>query len=164
MNNKPQKIETLKRKSRRKHLMNELSYMTLPENAFLDIEENKLFCQKVFTFLQSREDKIQIHGNHYREYIEKSEQTLNEMVKKLKVSPKKGRLLFFQDHEIEAVLVNVDEVFSHLNHLLEQTKFSNGYGDFILVSEDFHFGLCIERTEYHYEFSTWGFEFRNKEL
>lgn len=30
-----QKIETLKRKSRRKHLMIELSYMTLPENPFL---------------------------------------------------------------------------------------------------------------------------------
>lgn len=45
MNNNPKtKIETLKRKSRRKHLINELSYMTLPENAFLDIEENQLFC------------------------------------------------------------------------------------------------------------------------
>nr|WP_254637627.1 hypothetical protein [Bacillus pumilus] len=108
--------------------MNELSYMTLPENAFLDIEENQLFCQKVFTFLQSREDKIQIHGNHYRE------------------------------HEIEALLVNVHEVFSHLNQLLEQTKFSSGYGDFILVAEDFCFGLCIERTEYFYELSIWGLE------
>ena len=58
-NNRNSKIETLKRKSRRKHLMNELSYMTLPENAFLDIEENQLFCQKVFTFLQSREEKVQ---------------------------------------------------------------------------------------------------------
>ncbi|MGA3880071.1 YxiF family protein [Bacillus pumilus] len=156
MNNKPKKIETLKRKSRRKHLMNELSYMTLPENAFLDIEENQLFCQKVFTFLQSREDKMQIHGDGYREHIEKSEQMLKEMVKKVKVSPKQGRLLFFRDHEIEALLVDVDEVFSHLNHLLEHTKFSTGYGDFILVSEDFHFGLCIERTEYYYELSIWG--------
>jgi len=33
----------------------------------LDIEENQLFCQKVFAFLQSREHKIQIHGEHYRE-------------------------------------------------------------------------------------------------
>ncbi|MGG5180164.1 YxiF family protein [Bacillus sp. MM09(2025)] len=69
MNNSKAKMDTLKRRSRRKHLMNELSYMTLPENAFLDIEENQLFCQKVFTFLQSREDKIQIHGNHYRERL-----------------------------------------------------------------------------------------------
>lgn len=73
-NNRNPKIKTLKRKSRRKHLMNELSYMTLPENPFLDIEENQLFCQKVFAFLQSREYKIAIHGEHYREHIEKSVQ------------------------------------------------------------------------------------------
>ncbi len=155
-NNLKTKIETLKRRSRRKHLINELSYMTLPENALLDIEENQLFCQKVFTFLQSREDKIQIHGDGYREHIEKSEQMLKEMVKKVKVVLKQGRLLFFRDHEIEAVLVNIDEVFSHLNQLLEQTKFSSGYGDLILIAEDFHFGLCIERTEYFYELSIWG--------
>lgn len=156
MNNSKAKIETLKRRSRRKHLMNELSYMTLLENALLDIEENQLFCQKVFTFLQSREDKIQIHGNYYREHIEKSEQVLKEMVKKVKVTPEQGRLLFFREYEIEALLVNVHEVFSHLNEILEQTKFSSGYGDFILVAEDFHFGLCIERTEYYYELSIWG--------
>ncbi|TYS31042.1 hypothetical protein FZC65_13975 [Bacillus pumilus] len=156
MNNSKAKIETLKRRSRRKHLMNELSYMTLLENALLDIEENQLFCQKVFTFLQSREDKIQIHGNYYREHIEKSEQVLKEMVKKVKVTPTQGRLLFFREYEIEALLVNVHEVFSHSNEILEQTKFSSGYGDFILVAEDFHFGLCIERTEYYYELSIWG--------
>lgn len=157
MNNNPKtKIVTLKRKGRRKHLMNELSYMTLPENAFLDIEENQLFCQKVFSFLQLREDKIQIHGNDYREHIEKSEQMLKEMVQKVKLSPKQGRLLFFRDHEMEALLVNVEEVFSHLNQLLEHTKFSIGSGDFILVADDFHFGLCIERTEYYYELSIWG--------
>ncbi len=52
--------------------------------------------------------------------------------------------------------VNVNEVFIHLNRLLEQTKFLSGYGDFILVVEDFRFGLCIERTEYFYELSIWG--------
>ncbi|WP_422851184.1 YxiF family protein [Bacillus safensis] len=59
-------------------LINELSYMTLPEHPFLDIEENQLFCQKVFAFLQLREHKIQIHGEHYQEHIEKSVQMLNE--------------------------------------------------------------------------------------
>ncbi|MGN7404858.1 hypothetical protein [Bacillus safensis] len=67
--------------------------MTLPEHPFLDIEENQLFCQKVFAFLQSREHKIQIHGEHYRE------------------------------HEIEALKVNVNEVFIHLNHLLNKQNF-----------------------------------------
>ncbi|VXB69986.1 conserved hypothetical protein [Bacillus sp. 349Y] len=39
---------------------------------------------------------------------------------------------------------------------MELTKFSIGYGDFILVGEDFNFGLCIERAEYFYEVSVWG--------
>ncbi|MDQ0818996.1 hypothetical protein QF033_003574 [Bacillus pumilus] len=81
---------------------------------------------------------------------------LKEMVSQVKVTPTQGRLIFFREHEIEAVLLNLNEVFSHLNQLLEQTKFLSGYGDFILVAEDFRFGLCIERTEYYYEFSTWG--------
>ena len=64
MNNKGKtKIETLK-KSRRKHLINELSYMKIPEPPFLEIKKNHLFCQKVFTFLQSREHKSQIHGDN----------------------------------------------------------------------------------------------------
>ncbi|MGQ7866168.1 YxiF family protein [Bacillus sp. WC2502] len=155
-NNRNSKIETLKRKSRRKHLINELSYMTLPENAFLDIEENQLFCQKVFAFLQSREHKIQIHGEHYQEHIEKSVQMLKELVSQVKVIPAQARLMFFREREIEALEVNVNEVFFHLNRLLEQTKFLSGYGDFILVAEDFRFGLCIERTEYFYELSIWG--------
>nr|WP_154652026.1 hypothetical protein [Bacillus bingmayongensis] len=28
--------------------------------------------------------------------------------------------------------------------------------DFILVGDDLEIGVCIERTEYHYEFSMWG--------
>ncbi|WP_442852934.1 YxiF family protein [Bacillus sp. WP8] len=44
---------------------------------------------------------------------------------------------------------------SFLDHFLEQIKFANGYGEFILVAESFHFGLCIERTEYYYELSIW---------
>ncbi len=54
------------------------------------------------------------------------------------------------------MLVNVNEVFSHLNKIIELTKFSVRYGDFILIAEDFNFGLCIERTEYFYELSVWG--------
>ncbi|WP_456266020.1 MULTISPECIES: YxiF family protein [unclassified Bacillus (in: firmicutes)] len=52
--------------------------------------------------------------------------------------------------------VNVNEVFIHLNCLLEQTKFLSGYGHFILAAEDFRFGLCNERTEYFYELIIWG--------
>ncbi|MGF0001984.1 YxiF family protein [Bacillus altitudinis] len=41
---------------------------------------------------------------------------------------------------MESLLMNVDEVFHHLTRLLEHIKFSSGYGDFILIAEDFHFG------------------------
>lgn len=41
--------------------------MTLPEPPFLEVEENQFFCQKAFTFLQSREHKSQIHGDNYLE-------------------------------------------------------------------------------------------------
>ncbi|KIL20297.1 hypothetical protein B4134_3793 [Bacillus safensis] len=121
-NNRTSKIETLKRKSRRKHLINELSYMTLSEHPFLNTEENQLFCQKVFVFLQSREHKIQIHGEHYQEHIEKSVQMLKELVSWVKVASAQARFMCFREHEIEAVEVNVNEVFIHLNRLLEQTK------------------------------------------
>lgn len=64
--------------------------------------------------------------------------------------------MFFRESEIEVVLINVNEVFSNLDKVLELTWFSKGYGDFIIVDEDFNVGLCIERTEYYYEFSIWG--------
>lgn len=38
--------------------------MKIPEPPFLEIKENHLFCQKGFTFLQSREHKSQIHGDN----------------------------------------------------------------------------------------------------
>ncbi|USD82807.1 hypothetical protein M5E02_19000 [Bacillus safensis] len=74
----------------------------------------------------------------------------------VKITPAHARFMCFREHEIEAHEENVNEVFIHLNRLLEQTKFLSGYGDFILVAEDFRFGFCIERTEYFYEFITWG--------
>ncbi|WP_420826593.1 YxiF family protein [Sporosarcina limicola] len=39
---------------------------------------------------------------------------------------------------------------------MDITKFTIGYGDFILVADDLKFGICIERTEYQYEFYSWG--------
>lgn len=150
------KMEQLKRKSRRKNLVKEINFMNLTEELFLDIEDNDLFCKNVFSLLNTRENKIQLQGDSYKEHIQKSIQLLNETIDNIEVTPKQGRLLFFRENEIEAVLVNVNEVFSHLNKIIELTKFSVGYGDFILVGEDFNFGLCIERTEYFYELSVWG--------
>ncbi|OLP65596.1 hypothetical protein BACPU_12140 [Bacillus pumilus] len=136
--------------------MKELNFMNLTEEPFLDIEDNDLFCKNVFSLLNTRENKIQMQGDTYKEHIQKSIQFLNDTCDNIEVTPKQGRLLFFRENEIEAVLVNINEVFSHLNEIIEVTKFSIGYGDFILVAEDFNFGLCIERTEYFYEISVWG--------
>ncbi|MCM3489999.1 hypothetical protein M3689_11830 [Alkalihalophilus marmarensis] len=150
------KMELLKRKSRRANLVKELNFMTLTEEPFLDIEDNDLFCKNVFSLLNTWENKVQLQGDSYKEHIQKSIQVLNETIDTLEIAPKQGRQLFFRGNEIEAVLVNVDEVFSHLHKIIELTKFSVGYGDFILVSENFNFGFCIERTEYYYELSVWG--------
>mgnify|MGYP000131831094 CR=1 FL=1 len=150
------KMELLKRQSRRKHLVKEMNFMNLIEEPFLNIEDNDLFCENVFSLLNTKENKVQLHGDSYKEHILKSIQLLNDTIIQIEVIPKQGRLLFFREKEIEAVLVNVNEVFNHLNKLMGLTKFSIGYGDFILVAEDFNFGLCIERAEYFYEVSVWG--------
>jgi hypothetical protein len=150
------KMELLKRKSRRKNLIKELNFMNLTEESFLDIQENNLFCKKVFSLLNTKKNKIHLQGEDYKENIQKSIQLLNETINNIKLTPKKGRLLFFRENEIEAVSISVNGVFTNLDKVLELTKFSVGYGDFILVAEDFNFGLCIERTEYFYEFSLWG--------
>jgi hypothetical protein len=155
-NERKTKMELLKRKNRRKNLVKELNVMNLKEEPFLDIEDNDLFCKKAFSLLNTWENKIQLQGDSYKELIQKSIQLLNETMDNIKVIPKQGRLLFFRENEIEAVLVNVNEVFCHLNKIIELTMFSNGYGYFILVGEGFNFGVCIERTEYFYELSVWG--------
>lgn len=150
------KMKLLKRQSRRRNLVKEINFMNLTEEPFLDIEDNDLFCKNVFSLLNTKENKIQLQGENYKEHIQKSIQLLNDTVDNIEVIPKQGRLLVFRENEIEALLVNVTEVFSHLNEIIELTNFSVGYGDFILVAEDFNFGLCIERTEYFYELSVWG--------
>lgn len=132
-------------------MVKELDFMNLVDEPFLDVEENDLFCKNIYSFLNNLKNRIQIQGDSY-----KSLQLLNETIDSIKVIPKQGRLLFFRENEIEAVLVNVNEVFSRLNKMVELTRFSAGYGDFILVGKDFNFGLCIERTEYFYELSVWG--------
>lgn len=151
-----EKMEYLKRKSRRKNFLKELNFISVTEESFLDIKDNDLFCKKVFSLLNTQKNKNQIKGEDYKEIIQKSIQFLKKTIKNIEVTEKKGRLLFFRDNEIEAVLINVNEVFTNLDKVLDLTKFSIGYGDFILVAEDFRFGLSIERTEYFYECSVWG--------
>lgn len=153
------KMELLKRKSRRKNLVKEINFLNLTKESFLDIKDNDLFCKNVFSLLNTKENKIQLQGDSCKEHIQRSIQLLKDIIDNIEETPKQGRLLFFRENEIEAVLVNVNEVFNHLNEIIELTRFAVGYGDFILVTEDFNFGLCIERTEYFYELSVWGLSY-----
>ncbi|MCK6207076.1 hypothetical protein KZX50_16655 [Bacillus infantis] len=150
------KVEILKRKCRRNNLIKEIYFMDLKEEPFLGIESNDVFCKKAFSLLSTRKNKTQLQGDNFGEHIQKSIQWLKKIIDSIEVIPKQGRLLFFRENEIEAVLINVNEVFRHINKIVELTRFSAGYGDFILLAEDFSFGLCIERAEYFYELSVWG--------
>lgn len=46
-----------------------------------------------------------------------------------------------------------NERFNNLEEISIISTFLNGAEDFVLVGDDLEFGVCIERTEYHYEFS-----------
>ncbi|MFS0574796.1 hypothetical protein AB1K83_04130 [Sporosarcina sp. 179-K 3D1 HS] len=137
-------------------MIQELNFLNLAENPFLDNEDNDLFCKEVFSLLATTENKIQLQGGNDKEIIQRSIQLSKETIDHIKVTPKLGRLLVYREHEIEAVLIHVNEIFSNLDKVLDLTKYSSGYGDFILVGEDLDFGLCIERTEYFHEFTVWG--------
>ena len=65
--------------------------------------------------------------------------------------------LFSKGGKIEAVKLNIGEVFENLEALSTISKFLTGYADFVLVGDDLEFGIVIERTEYHYEFSMWAY-------
>ncbi|BFH11629.1 hypothetical protein J6TS7_66130 [Paenibacillus dendritiformis] len=150
------KMEFLKRKNRRNNVIKELDFMKLPTDPLLEIEENDLFCKQVFLKLSSIRNKIILQGMNYEENINKSVQTLRNIQLTTDTLSKEGRVFFFGEQEIEAVKLNVNEVFRNLEEILKLTKFATGYADFILVADDLHFGICIERTEYHYELSIWG--------
>ncbi|MGE1125731.1 YxiF family protein, partial [Bacillus wiedmannii] len=81
---------------------------------------------------------------------------LKETAKTIQFPLKQGRLFFSKGGKIEAVKLNIAEVFDNLEELSTISRFLTGYTDFVLVGDDLEFGVCIERTEYHYEFSMWG--------
>ena len=150
------KINMLQRKNRRNNLIKVLSFMHVDASCFLDSCANEVFCKTVFSVLDTKEHKIQIHGANHNECMQTSMRLIHDTLRGMGVTSTYGRLLFFRDNEIEAVRVPIDGVCRNVAALFDITKFSIGLGDFILVAEDFRFGLCIERTEYFYECSVWG--------
>ncbi|MTH55007.1 hypothetical protein GKZ89_16510 [Bacillus mangrovi] len=153
--NKNSKMELLKRKTKRKNLIKQLDSIHFTEEPFLDMDQNDIFCKKVFALLEQKQDKMQIHGEDYQENINKSISILKSKLTDIDDKPPSARLFFFRENEIEAILVSWNEIVNNLNRLLEISNFSNGYADFILVTDRLDFGICIERTEHFYEYSLW---------
>lgn len=148
---------TVKRNADRKELINELSnIVAISMDSFMDAESNDLFCKELYSKLEKNSD-IKIFGDtNYKENIKLSIKLLKETVKTIKFPVNEGRLFFSRGGRIEAVKLNITEVFNNLEDLSAVSRFLNGNGDFVLVGDDLEFGLCVERTEYHYEFSMWG--------
>ncbi|WP_335872621.1 YxiF family protein [Bacillus sp. 2205SS5-2] len=153
---KRNRIELLKRKNRRNYLIKQLSdIVTVSEESLMGIEKNDLFCKSVFNKLSTLKSVISIKEGSYQNNINSSIKLLNSIFEKNNIHIHSGRILFFRDGEIEAVELNMEELYRNLEEILEKVKFTSGYGDFILVSDDLAFGICIERTEYQYEFYSW---------
>src|SRR5690625_5348979 len=96
-------------------------------------------------------NKVSIKEENYMGNIKTSIQLIEKTLRNSNLHNNSGRVLFFRDEEIEAVQLNINELYNHLNKILDITKFTIGYADFILVSDSLDFGICIERTEYQYE-------------
>lgn len=157
MNNdkRKEKIDALKKITKRKYLIKELNnYIKVSYDELLPQEENIIFRKKVFDKLNSLTEKQRIGDEDYKKNTEISINLLNHMKDNINFKDKKARLLLSN----EAVKVNINEVFENLNIILEKTNFLNGRGDFILVDDNLNYGVCIQRTEYYYEFCMWGIE------
>ncbi|WP_017352608.1 MULTISPECIES: hypothetical protein [unclassified Clostridium] len=158
MNSKNQgKMELLKRKSRRNNLIKELErYVKIPSDPLLEVGVNTDFCKRVFEEINLIGDKHKIQGSNNKDTIELSKDYLIEFIKSTSINKEFARLLFYREREIEAVKVPINDVINNINSILEILRFIDGYADFILIDDNFSFGICIERTEYFYEFCSWG--------
>ena len=151
------KMELLKRRNRRNNLIKELSpYVRIPDTPFFDIEVNSDFCDKAYEKVDTICDKLRIQGENYENTIELSKNYLINFINSNSFENDFARLLFFREHEIEAVKVPIKDIIDNINSILEIMHFNSGYSDFILIDENFRFGICIERTEYFHEFCSWG--------
>lgn len=150
------KISLLKRKNRRRNLMKELLHIvTISDESFLDIEANDLFCKKVFEKLAMIDPTLTLNGVNDKENISASIKLLKGTIAKSDSSIIVGRIFFFSETEIEAIEIKISEIHRELEKIVDMIKFTAGDGDFILVTDDLRFGICIERTEYQYEFYRW---------
>ncbi|SDY76991.1 hypothetical protein SAMN04488156_102297 [Bacillus sp. 166amftsu] len=147
----------VKRNANRKELINELSnIVTISMESFMDAESNDLFCKELYSKLEKNSDIKILGDTDYKKNRQLSLELLKETYKNVNFPTNQGRLFFSRDSEEEAVKLNINEIFDNLVDLSIKTQFLTGHTDFILVGDDLEFGVVIERTEYHYEFSIWG--------
>ncbi|MGG3529190.1 hypothetical protein COM13_30550 [Bacillus pseudomycoides] len=146
-----------KRNASRKELINELSnIITVSMDSFMDAESNDLLCKELFNKLEQNSNIKNFGSTDYKENGKLSIALLKETAKSIKFPVNQGRLFFSRGGKIEAVKLNISEVFDNSEELSTISRFLTGYADFVLVGDDLEFGVCIERTEYYYEFSMWG--------
>jgi len=152
------KIELLKRKNRRSILINSLAkYINVSHDSFLEPVYNDEFCKKVFNKLYEVSNKTKIGTDDYKQNISLSLEYLNRMKQKVVLSQDEEVILFFyRELEIEAIKIKIKDVFKWMHELLGEIGFLDGLADFILIKENLELGICIERTEYYYEFCFWG--------
>lgn len=122
----------------------------------MEPESNDLFCKDLFNTLTQTSNIKNFGSTNYEENRRLSIVLLKETAKTIKFSVDQGRLFFSKGGKFEAVKLNIGEVFENLEELSTISRFLTGYADFVLAGDDLEFGIVIERTEYHYEFSMWG--------
>lgn len=146
-----------KRTGSRKELIDELSnIVTVSMDSFMEPESNDLFCKNLFNTLTQTSNIKNFGSTNYEENGRLSIVLLKETAKTIKFPVDQGRLFFSKGGKFEAAKLNIAEVFENLEELSTISRFLTGYADFVLAGDDLEFGIVIERTEYHYEFSMWG--------
>jgi len=156
---KKSRMKELKAIGKRKFLIKELSntFGVLYEELLIP-SENDIFCKKAYEVMDVLASKDKVGDTDDLKNKRLSRACLIALSKSAIFPKEKARLFIFTGAKIEAVLVGIDEVFDNMDAVLEKTGFSSGRGDFMLIDDDFEFGVCIERKEHYYEVCKWGID------
>ncbi len=153
---KNDRMNELKRKARRKALVDELKMICdFDVSLFLSPNENDEFCKSVFGYIKNLNEKHQFGNNDLLGNIELSREYLKGILTSRINSTSAWYMFFFREREIEAVPVCLSDVQEYLQDFFAITQFKSGRADFILVTNELSHGICIERGEHFYELCEW---------
>ncbi len=65
-------------------------------------------------------------------------------------------VLFIEFKEFYPVIINGNMVLQYIDIFFDITGFKEGNADFIFVSKDLSYGICIEKYEYYNKLVKWG--------